>query len=83
MKFNNLTGFKLQGIGKKCQLYYYGRGLMLEMPKAENNPLDVGSVLLTQVGWELTQVCEGRRVDGFWEYVIDRWRPYLPSSGAE
>ena len=56
---------------------------MLEMPKDENNSLDVGRVLLTKVGWELTQVCDGQRVDGFWEYVIDRWRPYRPSSGAE
>ncbi|MCY3791815.1 MAG: DUF2806 domain-containing protein [Gemmatimonadetes bacterium] len=83
VKFNNLTGFIVQGIGKKCQLYYYGRGLVLEMPKDENNPLEVGSVLLTKVGWELMQVCEGRRVDGFWEYVSDRWRQYLPSSRAE
>ena len=83
VKFNDITGFSLQGIRKKCQLYYYGRGLMLEMPKAENNPLNVGRVLLTKVGWDLIQVCEGRRVDRFWEYVIDQWRPYLPSSGAE
>ena len=32
VKFNNLTGFFVQGIGKECQLHYYGRGLMLEMP---------------------------------------------------
>ena len=51
-------------------VYYYGRELQL-FPK--NCELPIGTVTLTKIGNELAPICDGRRVDGFFEYVKGYW----------
>ena len=43
------------------------------MPKEEDNSLELGVVLLTKIGLELAPICGSRPVQGFFEYVCERW----------
>ena len=83
VQFHNLAGFKLLKLPKIIGAYYYGRLLHLNLPKDGDNELDIGKVLLTRIGEELAPICGSKPVDGFWEYVMDRWKKYLPKPVTE
>ncbi len=53
---------------------------MLEMPKDKGNDLRIGKVLLTQLGRELVSVITAPGVDGFVDYVKERWNQFLPKN---
>ena len=81
--FGSLTGFKIEKLTKRFAVEYYGRKLILELPKDANNEIDVGKTRLTRVGRELAQICGSQPVEGFWEYVKDHWKKYLPKPETE
>ena len=83
VQFNNITGFNLQKLPKSVAVVYYGRILILEMQNETDNMLELGHVLLTKIGKELAPICGSKPVDGFWEYVLERWQKYKPSPGPE
>ena len=66
-------GFQRTQIPKKAALFYYDRPLVLEFPNEADNKLSVGTVLLTRSGKELASICGSTPVEGFFEYVYDRW----------
>ena len=80
---NNLTGFYFNDPPKKFAVHYYGRSLKLKMPNDTDNKLELGHVLLTKIGAELAPICESKPADGFWDYVMDKWKQYKPIPGAE
>jgi len=47
------------------------------MPKEHDNELEIGKVLLTKVGEELAAVCRVAGVDGFLDYVKEKWKAHL------
>ena len=55
------------------------RLLSLEMPKDANNELETGKVFLTKIGQELAPICGSQPVEGFYEYVKEQWKQYLPA----
>ena len=71
-------GVKRLNLPKTFVVHYYGKRLLLEMPKEADNELDIGKVLLTKIGQELAPICGSKPVDGFYEYVKDQWKQYLP-----
>ena len=83
ISFDALAGFKRTEIGKRYAVYYYGRELLLEMPKDEDNELPIGNVVLTKIGRELAPICQGVPVEGFWGYVGMQWKTYLQKSEPE
>ena len=83
VQFNNLTGFRRLKLPKSIVLHYYGKPLHLNLPKDANNELDIGTVLLTRIGKELAPICGSKPVEGFWEYVRDKWKNYLPKPVTE
>lgn len=48
--------------------------MTIEFPNAENNDLDVGTVMLTQAGQQLAPICAAAPQEGFLDYVRNRWR---------
>ena len=64
-------------------MHYYGRRLELHWPDNDSNKLDVGEVMLTRIGLELATVCGSGPVDGFWEYVNEKWTAHLQDPSAE
>ena len=78
VQFEGLAGFANQHLPKRLTVAYYGRRLTLEMPKDSDNRLSLGKAILTRTGKELAPISGSKSVEGFWEYVRDRWKEYLP-----
>ena len=78
IQFNNLSGFSRTGLPKNFTVAYCGEPLNLTMEKEEDNRLSIGKVLLTQVGIELARVCQAPGVEGFVDYVKEKWSQHLP-----
>ena len=83
IQFGNLSGFAIEKLSKRFAISYGRRTLILEMPSDADNEIGVGKVLLTRVGQELAPICGSKPVEGFWEYVKDQWKQYLPKSKTE
>jgi hypothetical protein len=45
----------------------------VEFNKETDNELEVGKVLLTKTGRQLAPICGSKPVDGFLDYIIERW----------
>jgi hypothetical protein len=80
IQFNNFTGFKRINLPKKFSVSYCREPLELEMEKEEDNQLPIGVVVLSQVGLELASVCQVPGLDGFFDYVKEKWSNYLPKN---
>jgi hypothetical protein len=80
IQFNNLSGFQRVDLPKALPVFYCSRPLLLTMEKDSNNRLPIGKVLLTKVGEELASVCRSPGVEGFFDYVKERWKKYLPDA---
>ncbi|MGC9513402.1 MAG: hypothetical protein ACP5D8_07190 [Fidelibacterota bacterium] len=52
--------------------------MRLTLENDADNRLEIGKVLLSQVGKELVSVCRVPGVEGFEEYVKDKWNKHLP-----
>ena len=78
IQFNGTTSFLTTNLQKRFVLFYYGRQLDLEMSKDTGNNLSIGKTLLTRIGQELAVISGSKPVEGFWEYVKDQWKQYLP-----
>jgi len=77
VQFSSLAGFKRIGLPKKFAVTYCGTPLALSMSKDKDNELEIGNVLLTNVGEELATVCRVPGVDGFLDYVKEKWKSHL------
>ena len=80
IQFEVTTDFTILELSKGVILHYYNMPLCLEMPKDTDNELKIGKVLLTRIGEELAPICGSKPVEGFYEYVKDQWRQYLPTT---
>ena len=83
IQFDGVSSFYRENLPKSFSLFYYGRSLTMEMPQDASNKLDFGKVMLTRIGNELVSICGSKPVDGFWEYLNDQWKQYLPKSELE
>lgn len=83
IQFNSLSGFRRLELPKKFHVFYYGQPLLLEMPKDTGNELQLGHALLTRIGQELAPICGSAPVDGFMEYVREKWKAHLPAPVTE
>jgi hypothetical protein len=84
VQFGSLTGFRRLRLPKVLDVFYYGQPLKLTLPNESDNELNLGKVLLTKAGQELARVCGSRPVDGFFDFVYDRWskKSYVPKKDA-
>lgn len=74
VKFEPLAGFLRAKLTKKTTAFYYGSPVNLTFPNDEDNQLEIGRLLLTSAGQQLAPVCGSKPVDGFLDYVCERWR---------
>jgi hypothetical protein len=83
IQFTGVSTILETEIPKHIAVYYFGKPLFLEMPKDEENVLEIGYVRLTKTGMELAPIAGGKPVDGFWDYVCNQWKRYLPKPVTE
>ena len=72
--FHSVAGFSLLKIPKRATVSYHEKPVQLTFPNDAENTLDVGKVLLTHAGQELATLCGAKPVEGFFEFVCERWR---------
>lgn len=75
--YSNLGAYRRIGLPKEFTIFYYGEPVMMEMSKDSDNELETGHVLLTKVGQELATICCSQPVEGFVDYVKDKWKAHL------
>lgn len=73
IQFNNLSGFRRLNVPKATMVHYYGQPVTLTFENETGNQLDLGNVVLTRAGQQLAPVSDPTPVDGFFEYVSNRW----------
>lgn len=83
VRFDRTANFFRIRLPLKFSIYYYDKPLFLEMPQGADNKLAIGNVLLTRIGKDLASICKRKPVEGFYEYVKDKWKQYLPESERE
>lgn len=66
-------GFVKKGFGKHARLFYGGRLTKIGFKNDGNNALDLGHVLLTAQGKQLSESTKPSSNQQFYEYVIQRW----------
>ena len=67
------TGFRLANQPKEIIVDYHGRSVHLTFPADGGNSLEIGIVLMTPSGIELSQIVQPTPIDGFFEYIHDKW----------
>ena len=83
IQFDNFSGFAKSNLPKTIPVFYYGKWFRLEMPEDSGNKLGVGKVLLTKIGQELAPICGSESMEGFRDYVMDKWKQYSPKPEAD
>lgn len=79
INFNLMSTFDKRGLPQNVLVTYFGQPLHLEMNNEQDNTVNIGKVLLTQAGLELVKVVKVPRVDGFYDYVKERWKSHTTS----
>lgn len=72
------VGFQQQGIAITA---YFGKPLWLGNRTGQWWTIQTGHVIFTKVGEELLRVCHRSPVEGFWEYVCDKWSEAILDDG--
>lgn len=78
IQFNTVTGFVRTGLPRDFTVHYCGRPLRLTLEQEMDNRLEIGKVLLTQIGRELVPICKASGVKGFDDFVRGHWKKHLP-----
>lgn len=73
VSFNSLSGYRFLELPKQIIISYFGTTLTLELKNAEDNELVFGEARLTNIGKELSRICGAVPIDGFLDYLIERW----------
>jgi hypothetical protein len=76
IRFAELAGYVREGLGQKGNVPYFGTGIWIEFAQTENNTLQIGKVLLTQMGQQLAPISASGPVDGFVDYVREQWTKF-------
>jgi len=79
IQFNGVSGFNRQRLPKNFTVAYCGQPLSLTMNQESDNKISIGQVLLTQAGQELARVIKAPGVEGFYDFVKDKWKAHIPN----
>lgn len=73
ISLNSVMGFRRTEFKKRTLVQYYDNLIAIEFNKQEKNELDIGMVILTSSGEQLSRICDSKPVEGFLEYVLEKW----------
>ena len=73
IKFDDISRFARLNLAKKITVSYYGGAISLTFPHENGNALPIGKVFLTRASEQLAPICGAIPVEGFYEFVYDRW----------
>ncbi len=73
LSFESIAGYRRKHLPEVARIFYYGTPINIKFTKPSDNELDIGKVLLSKIGQELTPISGAKPVEGFFEYVIKHW----------
>ena len=73
IRFDTVAGFLKLFENSSSPILYYGRSVELTFPENSKKQLEVGNVLFTPAGQELAAICGGSPVEGFFEFVTEKF----------
>jgi len=73
---NNLTGFLKKGLAMSGNMFYLGTPIWIGFAKPSDNNLNIGKVLMTKAGQQLSAVCSPKPIPGFTDYLREKWRKF-------
>jgi len=73
IQLRHLTGFQIS-LPKIVDTLYHGESTRLEFQKESENQLDIGKVMLTQIGQELAPICGASANQEFLEHIREKWK---------
>ena len=73
IRISSAISFVLSELPKRVTASYHGRSVQLTLPKDTSNTLDVGQVIMTSSGLQLSRIVKCDPVDGFFEFIYDSW----------
>lgn len=74
IQFDGMTSFGRMKLPEKITVRYYGETADLEFPGEADNSMNLGMVLLTQIGQELAPICGSSPDSQFLQYLRDKWK---------
>jgi hypothetical protein len=75
IRFENLSGFRIiqrESI-ERITLSYFGERVTIDSSRQFEKEFHIGHVMLTQIGKELSAVCDAQSIAGFSDYCVSRW----------
>jgi len=67
------SSYTRNDIPKIIAMSYQGRKLKLIFSKQKDNVLPHGKVMFTNIGDELSGICDSKAIHGFFEYCAEKW----------
>jgi uncharacterized protein DUF2806 len=74
--FNNQVGYLRKRLPQVVSFDYFDRKVSIEFPIPEDNKLHMGKAIFTKAGDELAPICGAQPRDGFFDYVIEKWKGF-------
>jgi hypothetical protein len=74
VSYESIAGYIRKNLPKKFVVFYFGEPLIIEFEKETDNQLSIGKILLSKAGEELAPICGAEAVQGFYEYVFNKWK---------
>lgn len=76
IQFDAIAGFIRKGLKQNGFIHYVKQPLWFEFPTSEKYQMQIGYVLLTKAGSELASVTEKNPVEGFTDYLKEKWKGF-------
>jgi hypothetical protein len=73
VSFKSVVNFSLLHMPKQIIIFYHDISLCVQFDKDLDNQLEIGFAMLTQTGQQLARICDSKPVDGFLDYVLEKW----------
>jgi hypothetical protein len=72
--FDALAGYAQLGLNQGGFVGYHGTPVWIGFDKPEQNQMNIGHVMLTKAGEQLAIICAAQPVEGFVEYLREKWK---------
>ena len=74
VSFEPLSGYRFREQKGSKQLSYMGKPVNVKFVDGEKSDLSIGTVILSNVGQELSHVCNIKKIPDLYKYVIETWK---------
>ena len=73
IRISGSEGFALNDVPRRSTACYQDRSVQLTLPKDLGNRLNVGNVIMTPSGTQLSRIVKPDPIEGFFDFIYDRW----------